>query len=349
MANSENSKIKILLLYEYFMRLVSGDSSEQGATMQDIITYLHDMTGTEFERKSIYSDIDRINACMRLLGKVDPDTDWIYREGRRYIRGDVKGELTLDEARLIVDAINTTEFTDSGLCEKIKLKYPAYFQNGYKSLVSHDNKAMQKPISLLNVIRTSIDEKVPLTFKYGYIVASGIRAASVKVVSPLALDFENSHYYLIAVDNNEVASGKSREESIKRYRTDRMRAYGYCPREQYLGFTSQKDKILEKYLKNSVDAYASSDSYHVEITLKCSDQKELLRAFTGFTEDMNTKIISDRIDNGEIKFSVETGLIPPFFTKLFKVGLYKDVSLTIGNDKARQMYKSYLESAISYL
>lgn len=347
MANSENSKLKLLLIYEYFLNHVSSEATDDGASMQDILSYLSEKTDTEFERKSIYSDIDRINVFARKTNMVEPTEDWIELDGKRYKRGNIKGEITLDEARLIVDAINTTEFTDSGLCEKIISKYPTYFKNGYTPLVSHNNKAIQKPLSLVNVIRSCIEDQLAMSFKYGYVVAGGIRAAEDKLVSPVALDFEKSHYYMIAIDNREVERGKPKEEAMKRYRLDRIKYYRFELTEKYLSLGKNKDQIVEKYVKNSIDAFFSNDIKRITLSMSCDSEKNLLKAFTGFTENMKPLIISDKTHDGYIRFSVDTGLVSPFFCKVFQVNFYDNVTLTIEDDKAREMYREYVVKALN--
>ena len=82
------------------------------------------------------------------------------------------------------------------------------------------------------------------------------------------------------------------------------------------------------------------------ITLKSDNEKELLKAYTGFSEDMKTTIISDKISAGQIKFTVEAGLVPPFFTKLFKVCMYEGVTMTIDDEEVRNRYEQYLKKAL---
>ncbi len=349
MANTEKSKLKLLYLYYYFM-LMSSDMSDEGCSMNELKGYLMDKTDNEFERKSIYADINRLNEFARSVGMVDPTDDWISLESRKYKRGEIKGELTYDEARLVVDAINATDFIDSGLCEKIKKMYPGYFKNGYKSVVPHDNKKAQKrSTQLLNLIRTAIEEKYVLGFKYGYLVAGGVRGATDKRVSPLALDFFNSHYYIIAVDNDAVDNGTARDEAIKRYRLDRMKELKLLGNRGYQGFENEKDKILDRYLKESIDAYAAHEIKQVQMKLESDDPMELLRAFTGFAEDMSIKIIADEIEKGKIIFIVEAAIAPPFFNKLFRMNLYQGVKLTISDDEVSELYRKYLNNALKTL
>ena len=349
MPNTEYSKLKLLYLYYYFRKFVKAEPPEDGTTMAEMMAYLNEMTGSDFERKSIYSDITKINEFARQVGICDSTENWIELDGKTYKRGEIKGDLTFDEARLIVDAINATDFIDSGLCEKIKDMYPSYFKTGYNSVVPHDDRQVQKKSTYyLNTIRSAIDDNIVLGFRYGYLVASGIRGASDKVVSPIGLDFKNSHYYLIAVDNDAVAAGLRKQDAIRTYRLDRMRSVGLRPDDVYIGFRENKSDTLRKYLKTTVDAfsYKGADDRYITITLTSDDEKELLKAYTGFSEDMKPTIISDKIDSGKITFTVEAGMVPPFFTKLFKVSLYDGVSMTIDDDEVRSRFAAYLKRAL---
>ncbi len=349
MPNSEHSKLKLLYLYHYFRKFVKAEPPDDGTTMGQMMSYLNEMTGIEFERKSVYSDITRLNEFARRVGITADSADWIELEGKTYKRGEILGDLTLDEARLIIDAINATDFIDSGLTEKIKGMYPSYFKEGYNSILPHDNRQVQKKsIYLLNLIRSAIDDKCVLAFRYGYLVASGIRGASEKLVSPLGLDFENSHYYLIAVDNNAVAAGVRKEDAIRTYRLDRMRKIEMRPDEAFAGFKEKKEEILRRYVKSSVDAYAykGSDDRHITMTLRGDNEKDLLKAYSGFTDDIKATIISDRIEKGEITFTIEAGLVPPFYNKLFKTSMYEGVTMTIDDEEVRQGFKKYLKQAL---
>lgn len=349
MANTEQSKLKLLYLYHYFRKYVKAEPPEDGTTMSDMMRYLNEMTGVDFERKSIYSDIGRLNDFARGIGICDTSENWIELDGKTYKRGEIRGDLTFDEARLIVDAINATDFIDSGLCEKIKDMYPSYFRDGYNSIVPHDDRQVQKKSTYyLNTIRSAIDDNCVIGFKYGYLVASGIRGAVDKTVSPIGLDFQKSHYYLIAVDNEAVASGIKSEDAIKTYRLDRMRSVGFRPDETYAGFPEKKDEVLRKYMKSSVDAfsYKGKDDRFITITLSSDDERSLLRAYTYFTADLKVTIISDKIESGNIVFTFETGMVPPLFSKLFVVSMYDGVRMNIDDPDVKEKFASYLNNAL---
>jgi hypothetical protein len=145
MANSELSKLKILFIYDYFKNQVSAEGGKEAVSVSELISYLEENTGTTFERKSIYADISKINEYVQKSGQTN-DSDWIYTEGKKYRKNQLADEITIDEARLIVDAISTTTFVDSDLCEKIVNMFPTYFSDGYRKriLYPHYEKVDRK-------------------------------------------------------------------------------------------------------------------------------------------------------------------------------------------------------------
>ncbi|MBR1798153.1 MAG: WYL domain-containing protein [Clostridiales bacterium] len=348
MPNTEYSKLKLLYLYHYFRKYVAAEGPGDETTMGEMMAYLNKMTGAEFERKSIYSDIDRLNEFARSIGICEPDEQWIELEGRKYKRGEAKGDLTSDEAKLIVDAINATDFIDSGLCEKIKGMYPLYFEEGYRSVMSHDNKQVRKSsmIYLLANVRKAIQNEEVMGIEYGYVLGSGISGTTSKTVSPMGLDFKNSRYYLIAVDNDAVEAGVSKNKAIRTYRLDRIKSARIL-KKPFIGFDKKRDSVLEKYMKDSLNefSYSGSDSRTILITLRSSDEKALLKAYTALTDEMKTKLLTDRADKGELKFYVESGLVPPFFNILFKVCMYENVDMTIDDPEVKAAFKKYLNKA----
>ncbi|MCQ2529421.1 MAG: WYL domain-containing protein [Saccharofermentans sp.] len=351
MANSEKSKIKTLLVYDYFLRNSDALADDSNITMPDIIEYLTEITQTEFERKSVYSDIKHINDFMKTTGLLkDPTQDWIIRDGKRYKRDELLNELTMDEARLIVDAINATPFINSGLCEKIKSKHPAYFKNGYKALVSHESAMPSNTKFLLNSIRNCIENREVLSIDYGYIVARGFKGISTKAVSPLALDWERNNYYLIAIDNSVYANNQSLEASVRRYRIDRIKSHKVLVNQEYVGPHNDRDVFLKKYLKSAIDAFSSANSRMITLTLTSPDEKTLLKAYGAFSDSVTIrKIMSDKTEQGEIKFCFEAGLVPTLFNELFKLYTFDGVEVEIHDEEVKQKFKTYLKKALKGL
>lgn len=347
MPNTEYSKLKLLYLYDYFRTRVDSETVDGGTTMSDMLAYLNDKTGAEFERKSVYSDIGRLNQFARSMGFSDDGSDWITLEGKMYYRGQIKGDLTSDEAKLIVDAINASDFVDSGLTEKIKAMYPAYFKKEYNSIVPHDGKTGHKTMLMINLIRSAIDDSLELTFEYGYQVAAGIRGATLKRVSPLGLDFKNSHYYLYAIDNDYVSKVEDLKDAIKSYRLDRMRKVTLGTKKNYVALTGNKEDVLKEYAKDSIGAYTykTNEDRFVQITLRCDDSKQLLKAYSMIAEKLKTKLISDKFDNGEVRFGVTAALVPTFFQELFLLSMYEGVTMIIDDDEVKKKFKEHLTKA----
>ena len=350
MANSEMAKIKLLLIYDFFMKKVSAYDSSSDVTVGGIIDYLKTLTGETFERKSIYNDIKRINEFMVRVGQVEPGKEFIYMSGgKTYSRMELKSELSLDEARLIVDAVSTTPFVKTGLCEKIKKEHPTYFRDGYVPLHSHDEKADRNMNYLLNTIRNCIEEKTVFSFGYGYAFAGGIKGASVKKCSPLALDWKNDRYYLIAVDNEAYAESGDLEDSLRHYRVDRIEKKNYMPltSEKFADPGEKRKAILDKFVKTSVDAYSTKDTKIIRMKLTAREEKTLLRAYAAFADAVGElHILRDKSSSGCVEFCFESGLTPTLFTHIFMLHTFDGITVDIANDDVRDRYTEYLQKAL---
>ena len=353
MANSELSKLKILFIYDYFKNQVGIGGDKESVSVSELIAYLEDKTGTTFERKSIYADISKINEYVQKAG-LTKDDEWIFTEGKKYKRTELKDEILIDEARLIVDAISTTPFVDSDLCEKIIKMFPTFFTGDYQKrvLYPHYEKVDRKCISRLNNIRTAINDKSALKISYGYKLGSELTEKTDKIVSPMALDWENNCYYLIAIDNEE-AKGLERDESLssalRRYRVDRMSSVNFSS-EPYIDYKAERLRVqeLKRFIDNSLSAYSSSNLTQVGIVITGKTRKDALKAYGAFTSKASDKVrIADdtKLDKGILKISVTTGLAPTLYTDLFELSTFKDVNIEIDNDEVCKAYAEYIRKA----
>ena len=235
MGNSSLSKLKILYLYDFFMHEMDpGD--DDGVTLAELIDMLEERTGEIFERKSIYSDISRINEYVTDSRGYD-GSEFIFREGNRYRRDELKDEILLTEARMISDSLRTTEFVPEQIYDKFEAMFPAFFKADQQdstrlySRYSPGKKAADYQTKyLLPFLRENINNKTAVRITYGYKITSSI-VGSDFVVTPLVLDWTNSHYYLVAVDNMSLfrktgferkATDAELKASIKRFRLDRI-------------------------------------------------------------------------------------------------------------------------------
>jgi hypothetical protein len=202
---------------------------------------------------------------------------------------------------------------------------------------------------MINIIRSAIDDNLELSFEYGYQVASGIRGASLKSVSPLGLDFKNSHYYLYAIDNEYAKEVSRPRDAIKSYRLDRMRKATLGSPKKYVALKGDKAEILRNYAKDSIGAYTykNNEDRFIQITLRSDDTKMLLKAFSEISEKLKTKLISDKFDKGEVKFGVKAALVPTFFQELFLISMYNGVTMTIDDEEVKKKYKEHLTKAES--
>jgi len=353
MANSELSKLKILFIYDYFKNQLSFAGGKETVSVSELIAYLETKTGTTFERKSIYADIEKINEYVRMSGQTG-DTNWIYSEGKKYKRSELKDEILIDEARLIVDAISTTTFVDSDLCDKIIKMFPTYFTGDYQQrvLLSHYEKVDRRCISRLNNIRTAINDKSALRIPYGYKLGSGLDEVVDKIVSPMALDWANNCYYLIAIDNAE-AKGLERDQSLssalRRYRVDRMANVYFCG-DEYITYINDRlrNQEIKSFVDNSLSAFSSGRPVQIGIVIKGKNRKEVLKAYGAFTSKANDKVkIADdtKLDKGILSISVTTGLAPTLYTDLFELSTFENVEIEIDNEEVCREYGEFIKKA----
>ncbi|MBQ6016901.1 MAG: WYL domain-containing protein [Clostridiales bacterium] len=355
MANSELSKLKILFIYDYFKNQVSAEGGKETVSVSELITYLEQKTGTTFERKSIYADISKINEYVQKSG-MTKDANWIYTEGKKYRRTELKDEILIDEARLIVDAISTTTFVDSELCNKIIEMFPTYFPEGYqnRALYPHYEKMDRKSILLLNNIRSGIESKRALKISYGYMLGSSLTEKTDKIVSPMALDWENNCYYLVAIDNEEAKDlerDHALSKALRRYRVDRIANISVLDGKQpYISYKNErmKNQELKDFINNSLSAFSSSRMIQLGILITGKTRKDVLKAYGAFTSKVNDKVrIADdtKLDKGILKISVTTGLAPTLYTDLFEMSTFDGVDIEIDNEEVCKEYAEYIKKA----
>lgn len=353
MANSELSKLKILFIYDYFRNQVSSSGGKESVSVSELIAYLEEKTGTTFERKSIYADINKINEYVQKSG-LTTDDSWIFTEGKKYKRSELKDEILIDEARLIVDAISTTTFVDSDLCEKIIKMFPTYFPDGYekRTLYPHYEKVDRKCISRLNNIRTAIESRSSLRIPYGYKLGSELTEKEDKTVSPMALDWENNNYYLIAIDNSE-AKGLERDHelssALRRYRVDRMANVCFSD-DTYIDYKNDRirEQELKSFIENSLSAFSGSGITQVGITIKGRTRKDVLKAYGAFASKVSDKVrIADdtKLEKGILVISVTTGRAPTLYTDLFELSTFENVNIEIDNDEVCREYGEFIKKA----
>ena len=303
MANKESSKLKLLYLYEYFMKEVDPDGP--GVVMSDMVSMLEARTGETFDRKSIYADIDRLNEFARLVGSVKNNDEFITHQGKRYFRAGLNGELQLAEATLISDSLRTTEFIPEDIYQRFEDMFPAYFNQKmnnetarlYSRYTAHSDSVVIGINNMLTFFRDCIKDGEPLMFKYGYKISRAVKGVN-HVVSPIILDWSNSHYYLIAIDNMALlkASGNTMKydedtlsRCLRRFRLDRI--------DSYRVIVPGSDPV--KYIRDNVPSNAAifDDKTKIAPADRKKIASECLKYHTFANEDKLRKRVRNYIEN----------------------------------------------------
>lgn len=354
MANSELSKLKILYMYDFFRSQLNAFDRDS-VTVSELIGYLEQETGYTFERKSIYSDISRINEYVNKTGEVIGSDSWITADGKKYRRGELAGEITIDEARLIVDAISTTTFVETELCKKIVKMFPTYFDENHQKrmLYPHYQKASKKSTLNLNNIRGGIEEKKALKISYGYKLGSELMEKTDRIISPMALDWDNNCYYVIAIDNaaaKELERDQELTGALRRYRFDRIANVDFATGEKYIDYKNDKlrNQELKSFIDNSVSAFSSDKHVHVGLTIKGKTRKDVLKAYGAFDSRIHNMIkVQDdtKLDKGILMIHVETGHAPTLYTDLFELSTFENVEIEIDNPEICREYGEYIRKA----
>ena len=354
MANSELSKLKILYIYEYFLKEINAFDDNSGVTIAELTAYLENELNYTLERKSIYSDISKINEYVSKRHKIKVGDAWIYLDGKRYKKSQLEDEITLDEARLIVDAINTTSFTDTSICDKIRDSYPAYFGTVSRSreLYSRNGKIAQKSIGWLNTIRSAIDEKHALKLIYGYKLGRDLVEKSEKTVSPIVLDWANNNYYLIAIDHSAAGDGTNEKlrGAMRRYRLDKVANCVYADdKEKYKAFSSAgaQKKMVDDFLGNSLSAYSADTKFRLRIRLSGDSLKLVLQAYNALVDKIGPalRINDSRLSSGKLGLEFDVANVPTLYTALFEIVTFDGVDLKIDNTEINERFREYLGKA----
>ncbi len=212
MAKSSNQKKKLALLRSI---LLERTSETHPITMREIITALASY-GISAERKSIYDDLE----ALRELGL---DVQKVTGRYSGYYVG--KREFELPELKLLVDAVRASKFiTEKKSATLIKKLASLANEHDRKSLnravfVSNRTKSDNEDIyKAVDIIHEAIEDNVCISFAYFSWTPEKkkeLRRDGKRYhVSPWALVWDDSNYYLVGFDNDK--------NEIRHYRVDKM-------------------------------------------------------------------------------------------------------------------------------
>lgn len=329
MPKNPKQKQKLLYIMKFFMEKTDDD---YGVTVADIIEYL-DSYDIVAERKSIYNDID----CLRDFGLDIVKT----KVGKSSLFSLVSREFTLEEIKLLIDAVQSSKFiTVKKSRDLIRKIETLTSENQAKELhrqvivanrVKNSNEDIYRNIDSIN---RAINNKRKISFYYTQWAVS--RSGAKKVVrvrrhdgkryllTPKALTWDDENYYLIAFDKEA--------EKLKHFRVDKME--DITVEEARADSTKAVDKFdLAVYTKQVFGMYGGET---VSVKLRFDD------SLIGVVVDR----FSDRVfiqphGDGTFTMSAEVMLSPQFFGWLFSFG--DKVQIT-SPKSAKQEFNAYLDS-----
>lgn len=206
-------KSKILYLMKIFLEHTD---EEHSVTMSDIIEIMREY-GIDAERKSVYSDIEKLRVFgMDIIGE---------KCGRNYCYRLVSRQFELAELKLLVDSVQAAKFISekksNALIAKIE-KTASRYEAGRlqrQVYVSDRTKSDNEQILYnIDAIHDSISKNKKITFRYFSWNEKKQRELKNQglpyEVSPLALIYSEDYYYLVAVEH--------KKNGIRYYRVDKM-------------------------------------------------------------------------------------------------------------------------------
>lgn len=329
MPKNPKQKQKLLYIMKFFMEKTDDD---YGVTVADIIEYL-DSYEIVAERKSIYNDIE----CLRDFGMDIVKT----KVGKISLFSLVSREFTLEEIKLLIDAVQSSKF--------ITLKKSRDLIRKIETLTSENQaKELHRQVIVANRVKNSnediyrnidsinraINNKRKISFYYTQWAVS--RTGAKKVVrvrrhdgkryllTPKALTWDDENYYLIAYDKEA--------EKLKHFRVDKME--DIAVEENRADSTKAVDKFdLAVYTKQVFGMYGGET---VSVKLRFDD------SLIGVVVDrFSDKVFIQPHGDGTFTMSAEVMLSPQFFGWLFSFG--DKVQIT-SPKSAKQEFNAYLDS-----
>lgn len=212
MAKSSNQKLKLIYLAEIFEKYTDDEHFITVSQMIDMLA----VRGISAERKSIYNDIDALRSFGMDIECKREKTTGYYLASRNF---------ELAELKLLVDLVQCSKFITHRKSNELIKKLESLTSDYQAQLmqrqviVTNRIKTMNESIYYnVDAIHSAIAHNKKISFKYFEYTVSKERKfrknGDKYVISPLALNWSDSNYYLIAYD--------SEAEKIKHYRVDKM-------------------------------------------------------------------------------------------------------------------------------
>ena len=251
----QTQKIKIL----YIMKILHEKTDEDHVmTASELMAALSEY-GISAERKSIYSDIEALQAY---------GLDIVQQKGAKpgYYMGSRHFELA--ELKLLVDAVQASKFITSKKSEELirklgQLTSQSEARQLNRQVFIYNRPKTENETIFYNVdyIHRAISENYKITFQYAVWTAKKDfclkHHGEYYIVSPWALTWDDENYYLIAFDQ--------KDSKIKHYRVDKM-IHMDLIKEERLGREHFINFDLAAFAKKTFGMYGGRDE---TVTLEC--------------------------------------------------------------------------------
>ncbi len=209
MAKSENQKLKLLYLKDFFRQ---STDEEHPASINDIVSFLASK-GIHSERKSIYSDI---------LYLQEYGLEILYRRSKPSGYYVAERDFELSEIKFLIDAVLSSRFLSPSQSAALIRKL-ASLSNTHEAallrrqivLAGRVKSSAESGFENIDILHEAIEKNSSITFRYfdwGVDCRKHFRAGTY-TASPYALLWDDENYYLIA---------HSERHGLTHYRVDKM-------------------------------------------------------------------------------------------------------------------------------
>ena len=300
MANTPNQKLKQLYLMKILMEQTDDDHP---MSVKDLIHQLQ-LYGITAERKSLYTDIERLIAYGINVESQKSNTVGYYVGHRQF---------ELAELKLMVDAVQSSRFIpvkkSAELIKKIAAIGSVHHAKQLNRYVFVDGQPKTINDSVfynVDAIHTAVNDQKKISFKYFDYNAKKRRVYRKKgelyIQTPVALCWKDDSYYLIAYS--------AKHDGFAHYRVDRMDKVSVLS-EQCDSIGKDRFDVAE-YTKKIFGMYSG----------------ELFRATLSFAPSL-VNVVFDRFGrdvhiaeetDGWVTFSAEVSASPVFLGWLLQFG-----------------------------
>ena len=357
----DNQKVKPYVVLQYLLKETDEDHLLTG---DQIAAYLKSDCGIEAERRSVYRDIDAINAVALMLqnectieeakeeleeNKDDNSLRLVaYNKSRKgfYVNSEFR-QFDPNDIRLIAECVYSSKYISEGQAKRLvnqvicgfvstyqaeKITHDAFLTDRVKTNNSH---VFNNIARITEAMSTRLDGKthVPEKIKFSYMKYSidslteqvERRPGKPNTVSPYHLIIDNGNYYLLAYN--------SEEKAIWTYRVDRMKNVKRTG-EARDGEEAFKKIDIRTFAQRTISMYSGEK---VQVSLR-----SIMSLLDAFIEQFGTKgIMYKALDEHHFKMTATVDVSQQFFAWLLRFG--KRVQI-LEPETVKQQFLDYLDT-----